>query len=385
LSNNVNTQTEYSNLFSNNIDTQTNNLIPNHIDTQTNNLIPNHIDTQTDNLRHNHNDTQTDNLIPKHIDTQTDNLILNHIDIQTDNLTPNNSDTQNNSLFYEFDDSLSNRAINHRNNYYLQNAFSNLKQNTFLKDEIDESKPKASILGDITSGNFKLKKVEAENTNPILDTPKASVLGDITSGNFKLMKAVPKATNPILDTRKKEESIMISSLIEKIKSRRKHLQNEESDDDNEWSDNEPIKETKNQDIIKETKEAFLKKMECEIQQKNEQIKKDNSNYQKLSKLLDEIDVNTNVSKRGDTSKQRTEIYKLLKDLDESSLPNLTKGVKIKTVLVNIKEKIDIKKEELAKLRKNQNEEHYKPTANTIHRIQNSTSDEAQTTSLNSFV
>jgi hypothetical protein len=58
------------------------------------------------------------------------------------------------------------------------------------------------------------------------------------------MKAVPKTTNPILDTRKKEESIMISSLFEKIKSRRKHLQNEESDDDNEWSDNEPIKETK---------------------------------------------------------------------------------------------------------------------------------------------
>ena len=179
---------------------------------------------------------------------------------------------------------------------------------------------------------------------------------------------------------------MNSSLIDIITSRRKYLKNEKTDDDdNEWNDDEPIKETKNQEIIKETKEAFLKKMEIEIQQKNEQIKKDNLNYQKLSKLLDEIDVNTNVSKRGDTSKQRTEINKLLKDLGEPSLKNLTKGDKIKTVLVNIKKKIDIKKEELEKLRKKQNEEHYKPTANTIHRIQNSTSDKAQATSLNSFV
>ena len=36
----------------------------------------------------------------------------------------------------------------------------------------------------------------------------------------------------------------------------------------------------------------------EFHQKNEQIKKDNLYYQKLSKLLDEIDVNTNVLKRG---------------------------------------------------------------------------------------
>ena len=169
-------------------------------------------------------DTQTDNLIPKHIDTQTDNLINNHIDTQTDNLIPNKSDTQNNSLFDEFDDSLINRAINHRNNYYLQNAFSNLKQHTYLKDEMDESKPKPSILGDITSGNFKLKKAEQKTTNPILDTPKPSILGDITSGNFKLKKTETKTTNPILDTPKKEESTMILSLIEKIKSRRKHLQ-----------------------------------------------------------------------------------------------------------------------------------------------------------------
>ena len=145
---------------------------------------------------------------------------------------------------------------------------------------------------------------------------------------------------------------MNSSLIDKITARRKYIQNEESDDDNnnEWSDDEPNKETKKQEIIKETKEAFLKKMESEIQQKNEQIKKDNLNYQKLSKLLDEIDVNTNVSKRGDTSKQRTEINKLLKVLGEPSLRNLTKGDKIKNVLVNIKEKIDIKKEELEKLK-----------------------------------
>jgi len=329
-------------------------------------------------------DTQTDNLIPN---LQTDNLIPNHIDTQTENLIPNNSDTQNNSLFDEFDDSLINRAINHRNNYHLQNAFSNLKQHTYLKDEMDESKPKPSILGDITSGNFKLKKVETENTNPILDTPKASVLSDITSGNFKLKKTETKTTNPILDTPKKEESTMISSLIEKIKSRRKHLQNEESDDDdnNEWNDDKPIEETKKQEIFKETKEAFLKKMESEIQQKNEQIKKDNLNYQKLSKLLDEIDVNTNVSKYGNKGEQRKEINKLLKELNEPHLKNLQKGEKIKDILVNIKEKIDIKKEELEKLRKKQNEEHYKPTANTIHRIQNSTSDKAQTTSLNSFV
>jgi len=309
-------------------------------------------------------------LIPKHIDTQTDN-----------------SDTQNNSLFDEFDDSLINRAIKHRNNYYLQNTFGNLKQNTFLKDEIVESKPKASIFGDIKSGNFKLKKVDTENTNPVLDTPKASVLSDITSGNFKLKKAEPKTTNPILDTPKKEESIMNSSLIDKITARRKYIQNEESDDDNnnEWSDDEPIKETKKQEIIKETKEAFLKKMESEIQQKNEQIKKDNLNYQKLSKLLDEIDVNTNVSKYGNKGEQRKEINKLLKELNEPHLKNLQKGEKIKDILVNIKEKIDIKKEELEKLKKKQNEEHYKPTANTIHRIQNSTSDIAQATSLNSFV
>ena len=123
----------------------------------------------------------------------------------------------------------------------------------------------------------------------------------------------------------------------------------------------------------------------EIQQKNEQIKKDNLNYQKLSKLVDEIDVNTNVSKYGDTSEQRKEINKLLKELGEPSLGNLKNGEKIKNILVNIKNKIDIKKEELEKLKKKQNEEHYKPTANTIHRIQNSTSDIAQPTTLNSFV
>ena len=71
-------------------------------------------------------------------------------------------------------------------------------------------------------------------------------------------------------------------------------------------------------------------------------------------------------------------------MNEPHLKNLQKGEKIKDILVNIKEKIDIKKEELEKLKK-KNEEHYKPTANTIHRIQNSTSDKAQTTSLNSFV
>ena len=54
----------------------------------------------------------------------------------------------------------------------------------------------------------------------ILDTPKASVLSDITSGYFKLKKAEPKTTNPILDTPKKEESTMISSLIgKKIKEK----------------------------------------------------------------------------------------------------------------------------------------------------------------------
>ena len=119
--------------------------------------------------------------------------------------------------------------------------------------------------------------------------------------------------------------------------------------------------------------------------KNEQIKKDNLNYQKLSKLLDEIDVNTNVSKYGNKGEQRKEINKLLKELNEPHLKNLQKGEKIKDILVNIKEKIDIKKEELEKLKKKQNEEPYKPTANTIHRIQNSTSDKAQTTSLNNFV
>ena len=143
-------------------------------------------------------------MIHNHIDTQTDNLIPNNNDTQTDNSLPNHSDTQNNSLFDEFDDSLINRAINHRNNYHLQNAFSNLKQHTYLKDEIDESKPKPSILGDITSGNFKLKKTEPKTTNSILDTPKPSIFGDITSGNFKLKKAEPKTTNPILDTPKKK-------------------------------------------------------------------------------------------------------------------------------------------------------------------------------------
>ena len=57
---------------------------------------------------------------------------------------------------------------------------------------------------------------------------------------------------------------MNSSLIDKITARRKYIQNEESDDDdndNEWNDNEPIKETKKQEMFKETKEAFLKKME----------------------------------------------------------------------------------------------------------------------------
>ena len=116
--------------------------------------------------------TEYSNPLSNNMDTQTDNLIPNHIDTQTDNSLPNNSDTQNNSLFDEFDDSLINRAINHRNNYHLQNAFSNLKQHTYLKDEIDESKPKPSIHGDITSGNFKLKKAEPKTTNPILDTPK---------------------------------------------------------------------------------------------------------------------------------------------------------------------------------------------------------------------
>ena len=47
----------------------------------------------------------------------------------------------------------------------------------------------------------------------------------------------------------------------------------------------------------------------------------------------------------------------MKDLGEPSLKNLTKADKIKNVLVNIKEKIDIKKEELEKLRKKQNEEY----------------------------
>ena len=42
----------------------------------------------------------------------------------------------------------------------------------------------------------------------------------------------------------------------------------------------------------------------------------------------------------------------MKDLDEPSFKNLTKGDKNKNVLVNIKEKIDIKKEELEKLKKN---------------------------------
>ena len=129
-------------------------------------------------------------------------------------------------------------------------------------------------------------------------------MNNIASGNFKLKKAEPKTTNAILDTPKKEESKM-NSIIDKIKSRRIHIQNEESDDDdNEWKEDEPIKEIKKQEIIKETKEASLKKMESEIQQKNEQIKKDNLNYQKLSKLVDEIDVNTNISKYGDTSAQR---------------------------------------------------------------------------------
>ena len=91
------------------------------------------------------------------------------------------------------------------------------------------------------------------------------------------------------------------------------------------------------------------------------------------------------SKNGATSDQRKEISKLLKELNEPHLGNLTKGDKIKNILVNIKNKIDIKKEELEKLKKKQNEEHYKPTANTIHRIQNSTSDIAQPTTLNSFV
>ena len=126
-------------------------------------------------------------------------------------------------------------------------------------------------------------------------------------------------------------------------------------------------------------------MESEIQQKNEQIKKDNLNYQKLSKLIDEIDVNSKVSKYGDKSEQRKEINKLLKELGEPPLGNLQNGEKIKNILVNIKNKIDIKKEELEKLKKKQNKEHYKPTANTIHRIKNSTSDKAQPTTLNSFV
>ena len=180
---------------------------------------------------------------------------------------------------------------------------------------------------------------------------------------------------------------MNSSLIDKIKSRRIHIQNEESDDDddNVWNEDEPIKEIKNKEIIKETKEAFFKKIESEIQQKNEQIKKDNLNYQKLSKLADEIDVNSKVSKYGPASDQRKEISKLLKELNEPSLGNTQKGDKIKDRLVNIKKKIDIKKEELEKLKKKQQEEHYKPTANTIHRIQNSTSDIAQPTTLNSFV
>ena len=72
-------------------------------------------------------------------------------------------------------------------------------------------------------------------------------------------------------------------------------------------------------------------MESEIQQKNEQIKKDNLNYQKLSKLVDEIDVNTNVSKYGNTGEQRKEINKLLKELNEPHLKNLQKGEKIKDI------------------------------------------------------
>ena len=135
------------------------------------------------------------------------------------------------------ENSLIEKATNHKNNYDLQNAFSNLKHNMFLKDEIknnnDElqrnlpkiieninnnndtsseinkiepsvlSEKKPSFLNNITSEKFKLKKVETENTNPILDTSKASFLGDITSGKFKLKIAEPKTTNPILDTPRK--------------------------------------------------------------------------------------------------------------------------------------------------------------------------------------
>ena len=42
-------------------------------------------------------------------------------------------------------------------------------------------------------------------------------------------------------------SSLIDKLIESSKSRRKHIQNEESDDDNEWNEDEPIKK---QEIIK---------------------------------------------------------------------------------------------------------------------------------------
>ena len=75
----------------------------------------------------------------------------------------------------------------------------------------------------------------------------------------------------------------------------------------------------------------------------------------------------------------------MKNLGEPHLKNLQKGEKIKDILINIKKRIDIKNEELEKLKKKQNEEHYKPTANTIQRIKNSTSDKAQPTSLSSFI
>jgi DNA-binding ferritin-like protein len=75
----------------------------------------------------------------------------------------------------------------------------------------------------------------------------------------------------------------------------------------------------------------------------------------------------------------------LKDLGEPHLKKLQKGEKIKDILVNIKKKIDIKNDELEKLRKKQNKERDKPTANFIHKIQNSTSDKAQAASLSSFI
>ena len=167
----------------------------------------------------------------------------------------------------------------------LPKIIENINNNNDTSSEINKIEPsvlseeKPSFLNNITSGKFKLKKVETENKSPILDTSKPSFLNDITSEKFKLKKAEPKTTNPILDTPKKEESIMNSSLIDKLiessKSRRKHIQNEESDDDddNEWKEDEPIKEIKKPEIFKETKEAFLKKWKVKFNKRMNKLKK----------------------------------------------------------------------------------------------------------------